>query len=261
MLNNNFEKQKQNIKHNAKKFMGLFMTAEAVDGLLGNIRWRIRSISGRQLYFKKQINIKTETFGSIYGGYSLTIPKSAGRVIVVSIGIGEDCSFDVDVMERLNACVYAFDPTPKAIKYIESQALRENFHFFPYGVSDKDGEVDFFLPKETAHVSASELLVDIVTDTDKVRVQMRKLSTLLNMLDISKIDIIKMDIEGSEYLAIPDILDSGIEFEQLCFELHQRFFPDGKQKTSELFEKLNNAGYYIAHVTPNGEVVTFVKPE
>lgn len=73
------------------------------------------------------------------------------------------------------------------------------------------------------------------------------------------IDILKMDIEGSEFGVIPQILQSGCEFSQLCVEQHFRFFPDGKKRMRRLVELLNQYGYYITDVLDSGEELLFVK--
>lgn len=68
-----------------------------------------------------------------------------------------------------------------------------------------------------------------------------------------------MDIEGTEYAVMPEILDSGIEIGQICIEVHGRFFADGEGRTKELFRQLNSHGYLLAHISENGEEMTFIK--
>jgi len=39
--------------------------------------------------------------------------RSAATAVVYSLGIGEDISFDLALIEKYGARVHAFDPTPK----------------------------------------------------------------------------------------------------------------------------------------------------
>ena len=48
-----------------------------------------------------------------------------------------------------------------------------------------------------------------------------------------KIDILKMDIEGAEFEVIHDIICDGIEFGQLCIEVHDRFFENGDKRLKD----------------------------
>ncbi len=52
----------------------------------------------------------------------------------------------------------------------------------------------------------------------------------MKKLGHKQIDLLKMDIEGSEFMALPDILNSKIIFDQLCIETHPRIFPDSVEK-------------------------------
>lgn len=50
-----------------------------------------------------------------------------------------------------------------------------------------------------------------------------------------------MDVEGSEFVAIPDILKSGIKNGQICIEVHARMYVDSRH-----FKKMmNQYGYKL----------------
>jgi hypothetical protein len=75
--------------------------------------------------------------------------------LVYSFGIGEEISFDKNMINEYNAKVFGFDPTPKSIKRINEQELPENFIFTPIGIADHDGEEEWFLPENPNHVSCT----------------------------------------------------------------------------------------------------------
>jgi hypothetical protein len=67
-----------------------------------------------------------------------------------------------------------------------------------------------------------------------------------------KIDILKMDIEGTEFEIIDDILAAGIIVKQICMEIHPGYFHDRFYKSKELTHKLIKHGYSISHISRGG---------
>ena len=54
--------------------------------------------------------------------------------------VGKDISFDAEIMKKYKQSeIFAFDPTPISMKWIENQKLPDNFYFSPIGISDKNG--------------------------------------------------------------------------------------------------------------------------
>jgi sensor c-di-GMP phosphodiesterase-like protein len=68
-----------------------------------------------------------------------------------------------------------------------------------------------------------------------------------------------MDIEGSEFEVIDNILSSSIEINQILIELHERFFVDGKARTEKLVRSLRDNGYKVFAVSDSFEEVSFIK--
>lgn len=60
--------------------------------------------------------------------------------VIYSFGIGKDISFDMACSNHHQSSIYAFDPTPKSIKWIKEQKLPANFHFLilasPLGIKN-----------------------------------------------------------------------------------------------------------------------------
>ena len=77
------------------------------------------------------------------------------------------------------------------------------------------------------------------------------------MLGHTKIDLLKIDIEGMEYLVIEDFLSSGVQVDQICVEFHHRWLEIGVLQTKRTIEKLNHAGFKIIDISPTGEEYTF----
>lgn len=211
-----------------------------------------------KLYIRQQVKTRIIHLGNEYGGYGVAPQNLREGAIVYSFGIGEDISFDFDIMEQYNAKVYAFDPTPKSIEWIRKQKLPLHFKFFPYGLSCRDGIEKFYLPRNTDYVSGSVIPSDRLKN-EYIEVEMHRLSTIMEQLQHDRVDIIKMDIEGSEYMVIPDILSCRLNITQICLEVHGRFLDNGYRKTRQLIKLLNQHGYYIIYVSDSCEELTFLK--
>ena len=199
--------------------------------------------------------------GTDYGGYGICPTALPSEPIVYSFGIGEDISFDLGLIERYRARVFAFDPTSKAVTWVQAQKLPESFQWFDYGIGHKDEKATFYPPENAAHVSYSTLQKQENPGAG-VSLPVKRFKTIAQALGHTTIDVLKLDIEGSEYDVIPDILDSGeIRVNQILIEFHHRFPGVGVEKTQKAIDQLNNHGYQLFWVTANGEVYAFIRVE
>lgn len=218
-------------------------------------------IMGKELWIRKQCQVPLIWCGSDYGGFNISpLPEMKN---IYSFGIGTDISFDLAIIKKFNVEIFAFDPTPKSIDWIRNKGEIKNFHFYSFGLSNFDGKAKFHLPKNPEYVSGSAFLYDGVK-SEAVLVEMKKLSTIMSELKHKSVDILKMDIEGSEFDVIEDILREGVDFKQLCIEFHSRFFIDGTKKLKNIIKILNKNNYLICAVPkfiPFDECITFIKKD
>ena len=75
----------------------------------------------------------------------------------------------------------------------------------------------------------------------------------------SGIDLLKIDIEGAEYLALENFLSDNIYPKQLLVEFHHRMKGVGIKKTQNMIRLLTENGYEIADVSPRGEEFAFIR--
>ena len=211
-----------------------------------------------QIVFNSNCNL----YGTEYGGFYLPKSFDIENSVVYSFGIGEDLSFSEAVIEK-GGEVYAFDPTPKSVKFVENHRLYSNlkFHFYPYGLSDKDGKEEFYLPKRDDWVSASTILHHYVNDRNVIAVEMKTLRSIMKELGHDSVDILKMDIEGSEFKVIDDWMNPGLrrpDVKVCLMETHERFFaPMEKEYIDKLYTTMNKGGFYDVYGT--AKEPTFIK--
>ncbi len=220
------------------------------------IAYHIHRINGRL------INLGGEV-ADVYGVYTVMdcIPDNA---CIVSAGLGTDTHFEEDVIKKYrNANIYAFDPTPKSIEFVKTVRhldKEKRFHFFSYGISKQDGREIFYLPADDSAVSCSTIK-NMYSSKKNIEVEMKSFKSVLELTKVKKIDILKLDIEGTEFSVIEDIIDSNIEIKQICLEIHPLYFENPYKETKKFLKKMFGANYKIAYITRNGlgNEITFIK--
>lgn len=227
--------------------------------MIKQFRRLYRLYTGKSPAVKIGLKCAKKWYGNDYGGFYIYPEALPARPIVYSFGIGKDISFDETMMHLHEAQVFAFDPTPDSIAWINQENANSSLQFYPYGISAKTGFIDFYLPKNPLHVSGSVVATSFVDEAQKIKVQMKRLADILAELGHKKIDVLKMDIEGAEYDVIPDILETQVQISQILIEFHGRVL--GHQKTIEAVELLKKHGYEVFGISERGEEISFINTQ
>lgn len=216
-----------------------------------------RWCTGRDWYPRRDLQVATRRFGSPTAGWTVASERLSSRSVVWCIGIGEDISFDLALHDAYGMPIEAFDPTPRSLAWVRQQSLPAAYRVHPYGLADRDEEVSFRPPVDPRHVSHS-MVPGAVADGTCTKGQVRRLGTLAAMLGQTRIDLLKMDIEGAEYGVIDDLGHQPLLPEQLLVEFHHRFPAVGIGRTRAAVATLRFLGYRLFHVSPNGEEYAFL---
>jgi FkbM family methyltransferase len=217
----------------------------------------VKAALGKDHLIKKDIFISVERLGNQYGGWvvSKSLLIYTAQPVVMSFGIGDDITFDLEIIRRYGANVFAFDPTPKAMQWIAKQRVPNSMTVSPVGLADFDGEQDFGPPANPSWDSFS-----VFRREGAVRCKVAKLSTLMREHAIDTIDVLKIDIEGSEYAAIEDLCRSEIRPKQFLVEFHHNAPDLGIQleRTRDAVGALRAAGYLVFDISPWGREFSFL---
>lgn len=226
---------------------------------LKRLEYWIKARIGKIAFIDIEHKCPKKWYGNGYGGFYVNPTLLDKNSIIYSFGIGEDISFDTEIIRDYQCRVFGFDPTPKSIHWLKSQNTPPSFHFYPYGLGTQTEKVKFHLPKNKEHISGSVFDHGLVSEEDYVEVPLKSFRDILAETGHQYIDVLKMDIEGSEYLVIDDILRSGIPIRQLLLETHERFFPDGRDKGKKFFRSLYDHGYRIFAISDTYQEISFMK--
>lgn len=202
----------------------------------------------------------TEWYGNNYGGFYLNPQLLNESSVVYSFGVGEDLSFDSSVIQRHSCKVYAFDPTPKSISWYNSvpKAKKEGILFFDFGIGPVTRTAVFYPPKNLDHISGSIVKTANVDELSGYGVKLVCFRDIAEQLGHSRVDVVKMDIEGAEYDVILNILDSDIDVIQLAVEFHDRFFPGKEPPSKEIVAVMASNGFHIFARSMNYQEISFV---
>lgn len=227
------------------------------------IRRRIKAVIlhflKKDLLILPQSRRRVVEYGSDYGAWAVLKDSLDDASTVFSFGIGTDASFDLALIDTFGLKVYAYDPTPKSINWVEDTIDNPNFVFSPVGLSQENGMLDLYLPANSKFVSAS-FEEDEETSNDTITVQVKSLDTICRELALLKIDYLKMDIEGSEYGVICSLknLDRKLLPRQLAIEFHHFKSSFRRKDTLNSIKVLNELGYQVVWSSGTCHEVLFI---
>lgn len=209
-----------------------------------NIRRRYLKWTERKLDIPVEPLTGVERIGTPYGGWIIPENRLNADSVCYLAGAGEDISFDLGVAAKYGCSVHIFDPTPRAVAHFEdvmknmgkgvaaschtspsglypvyTPELAENLHFHSVGIWSEDTTLRFFAPQNDAHVSHS--IVNLQHSDRFIEVPVRRLSGLMRDFGHTRLDLLKLDIEGAEYEVIRSLLDDKIEVDILCIEFDE----------------------------------------
>lgn len=218
---------------------------------------RLRQLIGQELRLKPAIRLETVTDG----GWTYDASRLNKRSTVYSLGVGDTIEFDLALIERCGATVHAFDPTPTSYETLDRAALPPQFHFHPWAVAGEDGTLTLY-PRVRHNGKISETMYTLFPDEHSkdsgIESPALTIASIMQRLQHTSIDVLKMDIEGAEYDVLDDMLKTTHRPTQLLIEFHHRHAGIGKRKTEEMIEKLAAASYDIFAVSDNMREVCFL---
>lgn len=219
-----------------------------------------RCLLKKDVFVRRDVRIRRRMLGGdTEGEGAWTIhPDIVGKdTVVYSAGVGTDVSFDLALIRQFGVTVHAFDPTPKSLDWLAQQELPPQFEFHPIALGAADGDLTVHAPTDARFVSHSQVPHSGARG-EAVTVPARRLSSIMEELGHDRIGILKLDIEGSEYDVIDDLLASGLKVEQLLVEVHHRFDKIDLDQSRAAVRRLREAGFRLFHVSPRGEEYSFI---
>jgi FkbM family methyltransferase len=149
--------------------------------------------------------------------------------------------------------IYAFEPTERTFEVLK-EIVRINkashiIHPLNKAVSSFDGEVDFFVDQNEGSNANS-----LVSRTDKSRTAQRtsviRLDTFTAGLQLNKLDLIKIDAEGSELDVLKGAMQTISTFRpKIILAIHPSLIRNNKQEPGDIFDLIMSLDYTVSYKT------------
>lgn len=220
-------------------------------------------------------------FGSSYGGWSICVCPHhiLANEYLVSAGVGEDISFDIEVIEKFGLNAILIDPTIRARKHVYSYlkelnrsrkkdysqsgkqhlssypvsgAIKNKIRFVNQALWTDDNGLELCPPADSNNVSFHlyKTKNSIITEHFPSVNQRQILTDASGSSPLNTFSIYKLDVEGSELFLLRDFAKMSFLPRQLLVEFD---FLRGENKFSQavylwkLLSSLSKKGYRLAY--------------
>jgi FkbM family methyltransferase len=179
----------------------------------------------RRRWFERQLG-RTELtgagqpihLGSAYGGWMVPAALIRPGWTCYSVGVGGDVTFDAELIRRFGGRVRAFDPVREYVDFAAQEIGREpRFSVDRAAIAERDGPIQM---QSTHYPGSKAVSAAALFDTTHWQAfPGRSLPSLMAEFSDERIDLLKMDTEGTEYGLLPslDLPALGIKVLAVCF--------------------------------------------
>ncbi|WKZ12688.1 MAG: FkbM family methyltransferase [Gammaproteobacteria bacterium] len=216
---------------------------------------------------------KRERLGSAYGGWICDTSRLQSDDLAICAGAGEDITFDVELNARFGLRVVCVDPTPRSIAHVEAVVAsseldhavaidsgprhydmrgfaRDRFFFVPKALWNSEGSIRLYEPTDPEHVSHSAL--NLQGTTSYIDVSATTIDVLVGCYAKSSgLALLKLDIEGAEYVVLDRLITSRCRPDQILVEFDELYRPRSLaafRRVGTRIRALRKSGYFLSAV-------------
>jgi FkbM family methyltransferase len=230
---------------------GVWRTRAEASGLFGAVSGTLASRANRlglwlvSLPWRiRRPRLELGKFGTDYQGWVLPPRALTTGGVCYSVGVGEDTSFEDDLLRKTDCRVWSFDPTPRAVAHVAKQALdAERFRFVPVAVWDAPGSLRLFAHPDPTIETCSP--VNLWRTESSVEVTCTTVRMLMQDLGHDRLLLLKITIGGGEWRVLENLFADAPPVSVLCVEFNQ---PAAFWRVAAMVARLGRAGFrYCCH--------------
>jgi FkbM family methyltransferase len=160
-----------------------------------------------------------------------------------------------------DAQVYAFEPNPKVFEVLQGEMQRDrNIHAYPYAVSSQNGDVTFLVNQKSGSSSlfrptdANRKRFHL-SEPEPITVRAVSLDSFCQQEKIPEIDILKLDMEGAEIMALEGAMQllSEAKIKVVYTEVSVVAMYENHQLFHHIAAYMEQAGYHLFNLYGFGE--------
>ena len=257
--------------------------------IITSIRWRLLSPKKPKVV---ENNLPLISLGSKYGRKTFCeVFPIDKKLQVISAGVGEDITFDIEFLNKYNAVIILVDPTPVAIQHFEmiqkrlgldsidqysptsrqsvnsynlTRVTKDNLIMLPHALWKDQDLLHFYLPPDDSRDSSGSInsIHNFYRASEKrITVETTTVPKIYRDYNFDGIDILKLDIEGSALEVLLFMFLDRIYPAQILLEIDEIHFPSfrSRYRAFKLFKILKKSGYVI--VNQDSCDFTFIRNE
>jgi FkbM family methyltransferase len=185
-------------------------------------------------------------------------------MVFADIGANQG-GFTIFAAKRLeNGKVLAFEPAANIYQQLTENVQLNSFDnvvLFNFALFDKEGKADIFseAPDPTSSIYNEGLPSLFSTHKQSIKLgetELRTLDSVLEQNRLSRLDVIKIDVEGAELMVLRGAAATLKHFKPIViFEATPEFFSKAGYTVETVFDFLNNLGYRFHRLEQNGGLV------
>ncbi len=169
--------------------------------------------------------------------------KVSASPIILDLGANIGFASVFYATQYPGARILAFEPNPSSFDLLKKNISTCNFgdriEAFPYALTNKEGVISFYVGKESTSLRSS--LFSDRAQGEEIKVEARPVSTFVSQLP--HVDIMKIDVEGAEYLIFEDLLKTNqlSKIRNLVVEFHLNV--SSENSLAKFLNNLEAAGF------------------
>ena len=257
--------------------------------IITSVRWRLLSPKKPKVV---ENNLPLISLGSKYGRKTFCdVFPIDKKLQIISAGVGEDITFDIEFLNKYNAVIILVDPTPVAIQHFEmiqkrigldsmdqysptsrqsvnsynlTRVTKDNLIMLPQALWKDQDLLHFYLPPDDSRDSSGSInsIHNFYRASEKrITVPTTTVPKIYRDYNFDGIDILKLDIEGSALEVLLFMFLDRIYPAQILLEIDEIHFPSfrSRYRAFKLFKILKESGYVI--VNQDSCDFTFIRHE
>jgi FkbM family methyltransferase len=188
-------------------------------------------------------SVKETFLDSFYTRYSLPI-QDGWTIVDIGAGIGDFSIYAA--YQHPKTVVYAYEPFPESFALLTKNiALNKLDNILPFQVAIW-GQADTLLLDDSSGepLQVTSKALSPEDEAGAVKVEAQKLSQVLKLNNIEKIDLLKLDCEGAEYEILLNVsAETFTKIERIIMEYHNLDSVQNHQMLAAFLEKM---GYHVS---------------